>query len=87
MPGMASAHEMQELRAAPPAMAEVLFLKLMIRHHEGGVEMARALIAQSSNEQVVAMARSIDASQTAEIVLMKELLAERGAEPLPSMLE
>jgi uncharacterized protein (DUF305 family) len=87
MPGMASAREMEELRAARPAEAEVLFLKLMIRHHEGGVQMARALLAQSSNEHVVGMAGSIEASQAAEIALMKELLAERGGEPLPSILK
>lgn len=87
MPGMASAREMQALRAAPPAEAEILFLKLMIRHHEGGVQMARALLALSRNEPVVTMARSVDASQAAEITLMKELLAERGAGPLPSLLE
>ena len=87
MPGMASAREMEELRVAPPAEAEVLFLRLMIRHHEGGVQMARALLAQSSNEQVLAMARSIDASQAAEISLMKELLVERRADPFPTILE
>jgi uncharacterized protein (DUF305 family) len=87
MPGMASAREMEELRSARPPEAEVLFLRLMIRHHEGGVQMARALLAQSSNEPVVQMARSIDTSQAAEIALMKELLAERGAEALPSILE
>jgi uncharacterized protein (DUF305 family) len=87
MPGMASAREMEELRAARPAEAEVLFLRLMIRHHEGGVQMARAILAQSSNEHVLTMARSIDTGQAAEIALMKELLAERGAGPLPSILD
>lgn len=87
MPGMASAREMEDLRAARHADAEILFLKLMIRHHEGGVQMARAVLAQSRHEAVVAMARSIDASQAAEVTLMKELLAERGAEPLASILQ
>jgi uncharacterized protein (DUF305 family) len=87
MPGMATRREMEQLRAAGPADAEVLFLKLMIRHHEGGVQMARALLAQSRNEPAVAMARSIDATQAAEIELMKQMLRERGAEPLPSILD
>jgi hypothetical protein len=33
------------------------------------------------------MARSIDTGQAAEIALMKELLTERGAEALPSILD
>jgi uncharacterized protein (DUF305 family) len=54
----------------------------MIRHHEGGVRMARAVLAESTREEVVAMARSIDESQTGEIALMIQMLAERGAKPL-----
>jgi uncharacterized protein (DUF305 family) len=87
MPGMASTQEMDRLRTASSREAEVLFLQLMIRHHEGGVHMARALIERSANEPVVEIARSIDATQRGEIAEMKELLAERGAQPLPSMLE
>ena len=87
MPGMADARELQELRAAPPTSAEVLFLQLMIRHHEGGVQMARAIVEASRRDEVVTMARSIDATQAAEVTLMKEMLTARGAKPLPSLLE
>ena len=82
MMGMATADELARLRAARGVDAEVLFLQLMIRHHEGGVRMAKAILAQSTREEVVAMARSIDESQTGEIALMIEMLAERGAKPL-----
>ena len=40
MHGMATDEEMRRLRDARGAEAEVLFLQLMIRHHEGGVVMA-----------------------------------------------
>jgi uncharacterized protein (DUF305 family) len=80
--GMATADELARLRQAQGVEAEVLFLQLMIRHHEGGVRMARAVLAESSREEVVAMARSIDESQTGEIAVMTEMLAERGAKPL-----
>jgi uncharacterized protein (DUF305 family) len=86
MPGMASAEEMQALREARGRDAEVRFLQLMIRHHEGGVQMARAALAAARTDAVRQMARSIDDSQAAEIALMKELLAERAAQPLPSIL-
>jgi uncharacterized protein (DUF305 family) len=80
--GMATADELARLRGTRGADAEVLFLQLMIRHHEGGVRMARAVLAESTREEVVAMARSIDESQTGEIALMIQMLAERGAKPL-----
>src|SRR5262245_26444816 len=43
MHGMASDDELRELRVAEGTDAEILFLQLMIRHHEGGVLMARAV--------------------------------------------
>jgi uncharacterized protein (DUF305 family) len=79
MMGMATADELARLRAARGVDAEVLFLQLMIRHHEGGVMMAKAILAESTREEVVAMARSIVESQAAEIAAMVEMLAERGA--------
>lgn len=87
MPGMATAAEMDRLRQATGVDAEILFLQLMIRHHEGGVHMARAVLALSRREEVVTMARAIDSGQTVEIQLMTTMLAERGAQPAPSILK
>lgn len=87
MAGMASEAELERLRQASGPDAEVLFLQLMIRHHEGGVLMARALVARSTRDEVVTMARSIDSGQMGEIGLMKAMLDERGAHPLPSLLD
>jgi len=86
MHGMASDDELRRLRTAEGREAEVLFLQLMIRHHEGGVIMARAVIARSKRPDVVQIAKAIDSGQTVEIALMKEMLAKRGAKPLPSIL-
>jgi uncharacterized protein (DUF305 family) len=87
MAGMASAGELERLREVTGTEAEVLFLRLMIRHHEGGVLMARALVAQSARDEVVTMARSIDSGQAGEIALMTSMLVERGAQPFRSILE
>ena len=87
MAGMASDADLTRLRNATGKDAEILFLQLMIRHHEGGVLMARALLMQSGRDEVVTMARAIDSGQTVEIALMTEMLAERGARPLPSLLD
>ncbi|MCA2181757.1 DUF305 domain-containing protein [Nonomuraea glycinis] len=79
MPGMASAQELAELEKLTGVEAEVLFLQLMIRHHQGGVEMAEGLLKLSDRTEVVRMARKIVDGQQAEIVLMTDLLARRGA--------
>jgi uncharacterized protein (DUF305 family) len=87
MHGMASDDELRRLRVAQGTDAEILFLQLMIRHHEGGVLMARAVSGLSRRADLVRMAKSIDDGQRAEIVGMTELLSKRGAQPYSSLLE
>ena len=87
MHGMASDDELRRLRAAQGEEAEILFLQLMIRHHEGGVIMARALGRSSRRGAVVRMAQSMGEAQRAEIAEMAALLARRSARPLASLLE
>jgi uncharacterized protein (DUF305 family) len=65
----------------------VLFLQLMIRHHEGGVQMAEGLLKLSTRAEVVSMAQKIVQGQSGEIKLMTELLKQRGAQPYPSILK
>ncbi|WP_214109508.1 DUF305 domain-containing protein [Acrocarpospora catenulata] len=87
MPGMASQEEMSRLRAAKGNDSAVLFLQLMIRHHEGGVDMAKGLLKLTNRAEVRTMAQHIVDGQSAEIKLMKDMLAERGGQPLPSILK
>jgi uncharacterized protein (DUF305 family) len=87
MHGMASDAELRSLGEANGVDADTRFLQLMIRHHEGGVIMARALMALSDRRELVQMARSIDEGQRAEIAQMRDMLAARGAQPLASILE
>lgn len=87
MPGMATPEEIERLKAAKGKDAEILFLQLMIRHHEGGVEMAQAALRLSDRADVRTTAKHIVDSQNSEIGLMTELLKERGAEPYPSILK
>lgn len=86
MPGMASEAEIQELEQATGQQAEVIFLRLMIRHHEGGVHMAETATRLVEEPEVLALARTIGESQLAEIRYLKALLDAREAEPLPSLL-
>ncbi|MBB5629041.1 DUF305 domain-containing protein [Sphaerisporangium krabiense] len=86
MPGMASDQEMKKLQAAGGKDAEILFLQLMIRHHEGGVQMARAALNLSKRPEVRTIAQSIVDTQDSEINYMTDLLQARGAKPYPSIL-
>jgi uncharacterized protein (DUF305 family) len=87
MPGMATPQEMEKLRQATGKDAEVLFLQLMIRHHEGGVDMARAALRLADRDEVRTTARHIVDSQNSEIDMMTKMLTERGARPYPSILK
>ena len=84
MPGMASDEDLQALRAATGQQLDVLFLQLMLRHHEGGKVMMDYAAQHASIPQVRNLATQMLTSQTAESDYLRQLLAERGAQPLPS---
>jgi len=86
MPGMASPEEIQKLRALPVDQAEVLFLQLMIRHHQSGVEMAEAVLDRSDQEQVVFLADRIVLTQQTEIDAMNDMLVARRQQPITDPL-
>ncbi|MDX6739425.1 DUF305 domain-containing protein [Actinocorallia sp. A-T 12471] len=81
MPGMASQQDLARLREARGRDAEVLFLTLMIAHHQGGVDMAEAVLPLTDDAHVRSLARSIVRSQSAEITVLKQLLEDRGGSP------
>ncbi|MFN4000734.1 DUF305 domain-containing protein [Microcella sp.] len=78
MPGVASFEQMQALQNATGVEAERLFLELMIAHHEGGVEMAEAVIARSTHPLVTGLAEGMVQLQVKELDYMTELLAARS---------
>lgn len=78
MPGVASFEQMQELQNATGVEAERLFLELMIAHHQGGVEMAEAVLARSTQPQVTTLANGMVMLQSKELDYMAELLADRS---------
>ncbi|WP_283133863.1 DUF305 domain-containing protein [Rhizohabitans arisaemae] len=78
MPGMATVQQLNELRAKTGKDAEILFLQLMIKHHRGGVDMAKGLLQRSSDPVVRRISERIVDGQLGEIDLMNRLLADRG---------
>lgn len=73
MEGMASPEQMRALRDAAGAEADRLFADLMIRHHQGGVAMARAAVDLAETTRVREFAARILEAQTAEIAALQEL--------------
>lgn len=74
MDGMLSDAEFAALEAATGAEFDRLFVAGMIAHHEGAIQMT-SMISNSANGEVRALAEAIVTSQTAQILTLKELLA------------
>jgi len=84
MPGMATDAELAHLQSLSGTAFDVEFLRLMIRHHQGGLKMAQYAEQHAQVSAVSTLARSIAETQTAEVGTMAQLLAERGGTPLPA---
>jgi uncharacterized protein (DUF305 family) len=82
MPGLATAEELDELRAAEGNDFDVLFLQLMIRHHQGGTGMAEYAAEHADVYALRTLARSIAETQAAEIGTLTDMLTARGGTPL-----
>ena len=79
MPGMATREQLAGLEEASGRAAEVLFLRLMIAHHRGGVAMADAVRARTGHDRVRRLARTMAAGQRSEIAQMNAMLRDRDA--------
>lgn len=83
MPGMASPADLDRLRAASGAQFDMLFLQLMLRHHQGGAPMAQYAAQHGEIAQVRNLAEKMVVSQGAESEYMTQMITQRGAQPLP----
>jgi uncharacterized protein (DUF305 family) len=84
MPGMATQDELDNLRSLTGTAFDVEFLRLMIRHHQGGKEMAVYAAEHADEPAVRRLADTIADTQTAEVTTMARMLAARGGTPLPA---
>ena len=73
MDGMLSEDELNALRGASDAEFDQLFLKCMIKHHQGAIEMAMD-VKDSKSKVVADLSAAIIKQQEIEIAAMNELL-------------
>ena len=79
MPGMLTNEEMAQLAAAKGKEFDRLFLRGMIKHHGGAIQMVRELFATPGAGQeggIYAFASVVDSDQRMEIDRMGMLLKE-----------
>ena len=82
MPGMASSDDLARLRTATGQSVDVLFLQLMLRHHQGGLPMMEYGAEHAETAAVRNLSQTMVNTQTSEAELMTQMLTEKGAQPL-----
>jgi uncharacterized protein (DUF305 family) len=78
MPGMLTDEELKQLDAARGKEFDRLFLRAMIKHHEGAISMVDDLEAAPGSRQdetVFRFSQDVYADQTTEIRVMQQMLA------------
>jgi len=81
MPGMLTDDEMAALDRARGAEFDRLFLEGMIRHHQGAIDMVDVLFkayGAAQDETVFKFANDVQADQSVEINVMKDMLEQVG---------
>ena len=84
MPGMATQDELARLRSLSGREFDVFFLQLMLRHHQGGLPMAKYAAEHAAIAVVRNLANKIVKAQTHDMRVITAMLDERGAQPLPA---
>jgi uncharacterized protein (DUF305 family) len=76
--GMATDAQLAELESASEPEADCVFLELMIRHHQGAIPMAQAVIELGDEPRVLAVAESMISAQQSEIDAMRGMQTRLG---------
>lgn len=75
-PAMKSMHE--NMSMAPTGNADVDFMRGMIPHHQGAIDMAKIVLANGKDPQVKKLANDVIQAQEGEIAFMCDWLKQQG---------
>ncbi|WP_157847836.1 DUF305 domain-containing protein [Mycolicibacterium setense] len=82
MPGMASQADLVRLQRLKGPDNEILFLQLMFRHHQGGIDMAMYAFNHTTTRFVRQAALAMARDQGEECALMTSIMSRINASPL-----
>ena len=77
----AMAAMMSHMAVKPTGDVDKDFALMMIPHHQGAIDMAKALLKYGKNEELKQLARNIIANQADEIALMRRVIGDTAAVP------
>jgi uncharacterized protein (DUF305 family) len=83
MPGMASQVQLSKLYTLTGQPMDIMFLQLMIHHHQGGIPMAQYAADHAKQSYVRRLASQMVYDQSAQIIDMEKLLRQLGGQTLP----
>jgi uncharacterized protein (DUF305 family) len=79
MPGMLTEAELARLGEAEGRRFDTMFLRFMVRHHEGAVQMVEELLSTGSSAQepeIAQLVNHIQSDQLVEIARMRQMLVD-----------
>jgi uncharacterized protein (DUF305 family) len=75
---------MNDMTAEPTGDVDRDFVAMMVPHHQGAIDMARAVLRYGRNEQLKRLAQEIIVTQQQEIAAMRLAVGEPLPPPIPS---
>ncbi|MCM0677111.1 DUF305 domain-containing protein [Micromonospora phytophila] len=78
MPGMATPEEMAKLREAQGRELDTLFLRMMVKHHLGGIHMIDGVLDASDESDVVKTAQTMKNTQRNDLTNLQNALKRLG---------